>query len=392
MRILLVNETARAHTGGLNRMVVESADWLRRAGHDVALGFWDGGPSEVAAPVFSLPHTDSTAEMRAAVERVRNEFRPEVAQLHLAHNPYFLEEIAHDLPTCRFLHDQSWFCSAGDRMTGGFMPCHRPQGVSCLFWHYAQRCGGKNPLGNWQRWKRVQAQRAVKKNPAFRVQVASEFMRVGLRENGYPDEQIDVIPLFATAPQQPAAIEPGLMLAACRLVKSKGIDVLLRAVQTLPLADWRLNVAGDGPERTRLERLSEQLGLADRVKFLGELAARELDVWYARTALVVSPVLRPEPFGLIGLEAMAHGKPVIAFAGGATEEWLADGKTGIVVRHRSPAALSAAIAELLRQPQVCRSMGGQARRRWEDYRPEVFVRRMVASLERCVRVFNARVA
>lgn len=385
MRILLVNHTARPHTGGLNRMVVETCALLHAAGHEVALAYDDGGPAAVLCPVYSLPPaTVPHAMMRAAVMELVKDFRPEVLQLHTADHPFFRAEIATLAPTCRFIHDQSLFCSGGDRMTRAFAPCQRPHGLACLMWHHAQGCGGKNPLGNLERWRRVQGWSAMKAAGALRWQVASEFMRRGLLENGYAAERIDVLPLFALPTTVPSAPEPGLLLVASRLVKGKGVQVLLESLGMLRGLAWRLVVAGTGPQLGELRAKAARLGLAERVEFVGELAPRELDAWYARASVVVSPVVRPEPFGLVGIEAMARGRPVVAFAGGATEEWLADGETGLVVREHTAAALAGALGRMLGEAALRERCGRDALVRSRAFAPERFVEGLVASFRRCV--------
>src|SRR5206468_2677875 len=92
-------------------------------------------------------------------------------------------------------------------------------------------CGGKSPVGNWQRWMKVQHRQSLRQIPHLRIQVASEFMKQGLLENGYAEEQIDVIPLFAKRPRAILESEPGLMLVASRLVKGKGVEFLISALQ-----------------------------------------------------------------------------------------------------------------------------------------------------------------
>lgn len=310
--------------------------------------------------------------MRAAFGRLVKDFRPEVLQLHTADHPFFRAEIAALAPTCRFIHDQSLFCSGGDRMTRAFAPCQRPHGLACLAWHYAQGCGGKNPLGNLERWRRVQGWCEMKTAGGLRLQVASAFMRRGLLENGYAAERIDVLPLFALPPTVASAPEPGLLLVASRLVRGKGVQVLLESLGMLREVAWRLVVAGTGPQLGELRATVTRQGLTDRVEFVGELLPRELDAWYARASVVVSPVVRPEPFGLVGVEAMARGKPVVAFAGGATEEWLADGETGLVVREHTAGALAGAIGRMLRD--ALRERCGQgALERSRAFAPERFV-------------------
>ncbi len=385
MRILLVNHTARPHTGGLNRMVVETCALLHAAGHDVALAYDDGGPAAVPCPVFSLPPaTVPHPEMRSAVGRLLKEFRPEVLQLHTADHPFFRAEIAALAPTCRFIHDQSLFCSGGDRMTRSFAPCQRPHGLACLAWHYAQGCSGKHPLGNLSRWRRVQGWCEMKTATALRLQVASEFMRRGLLENDYAAGRIDVLPLFAVPPTVASAPEPGLLLVASRLVKGKGVQVLIESLGTMRDSAWRLVVAGTGPQLGGLRAAVTRLGLTERVEFVGELLPRDLDAWYARACVVVSPVVRPEPFGLVGIEAMARGKPVVAFAGGATEEWLVDGETGLAVREPTAAALGAALRRILGDAPLRERCGRNALVRSQAFAPERFVESLLASFRRCV--------
>jgi glycosyltransferase involved in cell wall biosynthesis len=390
MRILMVNETGRVHTGGINRVAVETCRWLRAAGHEVAVAYWREDEPELVPPLFKLPDTASLAPMRAAMLEVAKQFNPDVVQLHQGDNPYFLHAIAADLPVCRYIHDQSWFCSGGDRMARDFTPCHRPHGVGCLPLHYLQGCGGRHPVGNWRRWQLIQQTQMAKENPRFRWQVASEFMRRGMLENGYRAEQVDLVRLAAETPKINAAIEPGLLLVASRLVRSKGVDYLLRAVARLRGSDWRLVVAGAGPEQESLLALRNSLGLQSQVEFVGELSPVELEPWFARCSVLVTPTLRPEPFGLVGVEAMAHGKPVVAFPGGATDEWLVDGETGLLARSRTPDALADALATLLRQPELGLRLGVQARQRWEQYRPDVFVNQVVQSFERCLNDFEKR--
>lgn len=94
------------------------------------------------------------------------------------------------------------------------------------------------------------------------------------------------------------------------------------------------------------------------------------------------PVLREEPFGLIGTEALAHGKPIVAFAGGAVDEWFWPGETGIKVESKTAAALAGALRELLVDPDRCAAMGDAARRRYPRFTLDAYLDRLLDSLER----------
>src|SRR4029453_3562220 len=117
MRILLANESARAHRGGVNRMVVESCEWLQQDGHTVALAYFDAGPREVSCRTYQWPNTPNASEIARAVDKVLSDFQPDIIQLHHdAQPPLFPNALADHVPTCRFIHDQSWFCSSDNRM------------------------------------------------------------------------------------------------------------------------------------------------------------------------------------------------------------------------------------------------------------------------------------
>lgn len=381
MRILLVNESARCHTGGAHRVVVETLGLLADAGHETALAYSDGQASEVACPVYRFSSAAGDSLLRARWEEILRDFRPDIVQVHLTDHPFFLHAAGQMVPLVRFLHDQSWFCSAGDRMVNGYAPCHRAHGAACLWHHYVSGCGGRNPAGNWQRWQRVARNIGQGRGQIF--QVASEFMASGLVENGIPRAAIQVIPLYARPPVVQAPTLPGRMVVASRLVPAKGVHIVIAAMAELKDVNCSLVVAGDGPERSRLEAMVAQLKLGDSITFLGEVSPQRVDAELAAAELVVSPTLRPEPFGLIGPEAMAHGKAIVAFDGGATSEWLQNGVNGTMLSSRTAPAMVAALKVLFANRELTRSLGQRGQQLWrEKFSSQSYWQRLIDSFER----------
>lgn len=388
MRILLIGERADHHNGGANRVVVETLGHLASAGHAVGLvRHHPEGPVEPGRH-FRL----TTGDEREWDEIYRN-FRPEVVQVHHLDRPQILGSLRRRAPVCVFFHDQTWICPSGDRLLRGLKPCHRRFSGFCLAHNYLSGCGGWNPRGNVFRWRRTQALDVVRRLPGFPIQVASQFMRRGLEENAYEASRIDVVPLFATPPSEEASpnVESGLVLLPSRLVLSKGVHLAIQAMGELKSLRWRLVIAGGGSSRGALEGLARRLGLSSRVDFLGEIGPQELSRWYGRTQLVLFPVLRAEPFGLVGVEALAHGKPIVAIEGGAVDEWLFPGETGLAVRERTPLAFAGAVRELLLDAERCATMGKNARRRFALFRPEAYVERLVLSFERTRAAWRAQI-
>ncbi len=153
-----------------------------------------------------------------------------------------------------------------------------------------------------------------------------------------------------------------VVLFVGRLVPYKGANVLLEAAKGI---DADLMLVGDGPERSALERQTAALGLTDRVKFLGNVRNDELCRLYDACDLFVLPsITRQEAFGLVQIEAMARGKPVISTELGTGVSWVNQhGETGLVVPPGDVAALRAAIQELLADPAKRAALGAAGARR-----------------------------
>ena len=179
---------------------------------------------------------------------------------------------------------------------------------------------------------------------------------------------------FAAAANGGSAAANGMMLGFVgRLVDQKGCDVLIEAMPKVLAQhpEIRLRVVGDGPDRPRLEALTHRLDLARAVDFVGyrpTSAALLADV-----DIVVVPS-RYEPFGIVAVEAMASGRPVVASAVGGLSEIVADGQTGLLVPPGDPDRLAAALTRLLDHPEVRETMASASRRRVaEKFSPEVSI-------------------
>ncbi len=150
------------------------------------------------------------------------------------------------------------------------------------------------------------------------------------------------------------------LVAIGRLSEEKGFATLLNALRQLPpAADWSLDIIGEGPLRGDLERRAAELGLRS-IRFLGGLSPARVRERLAASDLLVMPSWR-EGFGVVALEGMAAGLPVVGTAVGALPEIVAPGVTGLLVPPAEPASLSAALAELIADPNRRRAMGAAGR-------------------------------
>ena len=166
-----------------------------------------------------------------------------------------------------------------------------------------------------------------------------------------------------------------MVLAVGRLSREKGFDLLIRAFSGLmrEFAEWRLVIIGDGPERSSLLRLSEQLGLAGRVDLMAP--EKNIESWMARAGIVVQPS-RFEGFPNVVLEAMGMGAAVIsANCRSGPAEIIKDGVNGRLVPVEDVAELTRVMSELLRHPEERARLGREARRVRQDFRQDLVMKK-----------------
>jgi D-inositol-3-phosphate glycosyltransferase len=191
---------------------------------------------------------------------------------------------------------------------------------------------------------------------------------------GVPPWQISVVPcgvdVEAFSPDGPVARRNGRprLLALGRLVERKGVATAIAALAGLPEAE--LVVAG-GPDPAGLESdpgyqalraAADRHGVADRVVFTGGVARADVPA-LIRSADAVVCVPWYEPFGIVPLEAMACGVPVVASAVGGMLDTVVDGGTGVLVPPRRPGRVAAALDDLLASPERRARMGTAGVRR-----------------------------
>lgn len=219
------------------------------------------------------------------------------------------------------------------------------------------------------------------------VTACSRFVLDELADGGLARRaDAEVIPNGVNPGEFDRGAQGGYILAAGRLVEQKGLDTLLRAYAAAcpELGGRRLVLAGDGPERARLEGLADLLGLNGDVSFLGSVG-RERVAELLRGADLFAFPSRYEAFGVVLLEAMAAGVPVVAARAGGIPEFAVDGENALLVPPDDERALAGALTRLVHDDDLARRLvaGGRAqaeRHSWKTIatRYEEVYRRVLA--------------
>jgi glycosyltransferase involved in cell wall biosynthesis len=212
------------------------------------------------------------------------------------------------------------------------------------------------PILHWV-WRRAGA---VVANSRGLAELAKEFDH---------QVEIDIIPngVEVSELQWPEKREwdPPRMVFAGRLVYQKGLDILVQALGGLTSFPWELKLVGDGPHRPVLESLSSDLGIADRIEFLGWLDQEAVAHQYQEANMFVFPS-RHEGMPNAVLEAMASGLPVIATNIAGNDELVHPEVNGFLVPPEDHLALRDALEIMLLAPQRRMEMGAEARKLVED--------------------------
>lgn len=289
------------------------------------------------------PSVDARQRVHAAIEA----FTPDAIAVHGCLDSGVLRAARAASRVIVHLHDHRAFCPNGDRLypQGGGI-CGVRMGGACAFHALVHGCA-YGPRGRTLQLIKRRNKVRFHIAHAQRVIVMSHYMAMLARQNGCHPQRLVIIdpPLPPGAfGQIPQGVPPsdGVLFVG-RVVPQKGLRSLVRALARIaPARRPALTVAGDGPELSRA--LDEAKTRGVRISLLGSLDASGVRHAMDHARIVAVPSLWAEPFGLVGIEAFARGRPVVAFSSGAIKEWLGTG--GELVRRGDEAALAHAIEKL----------------------------------------------
>ena len=344
-----------SRNGGVSTHVQASAAALARHGlavHVLAAEIDRDG----AAPGVSVHHSPELLSSHIAMDvrlGAAISSPPDLVHLHQVDDPELVAALRERAPVVISAHGYT-ACTSGVYYFRPGQECTRSHGLACVpnltlrgCWH------SRDPRPLPKAYRRATRGLEALRQADLAVAYSSAVER-HLAANGITRRR--VLPLFSTMQARSASPEATRrrVVFAGRIVAAKGVDTLIRAARDV---DGEFVLCGDGWQLPAMRGLAARLGVQARIDFRGWLAAEELAQELADASIVVVPSRWPEPFGLVGIEAMAAGRPVIASATGGIGDWLQDGVSGLSVPPGDAAALARALNELLGDPERQRAMG-----------------------------------
>ena len=380
MRVLQVHNRYRLRGG--EEAVVENTDAVLKR-HDIHARLFekssDAISAGVAAKIGAVFSAIYSPRSRREMSRLLADFRPHVVHVHnlypLLSPSVLLACRDAEVPVVMTVHNYRLMCPIAVHFRDG---------------HICEDClGGREWMCflNDCRDNRVESAAYAMRNWTVRTLglykkhvtsflAISGFLKERLVEAGYPDERVRVVPNMIGVPSVPANAAEGKYAGfAGRASAEKGIDVLVAAANETP--EVPVAIAGHGPLLPRFQESAPE-----NVTFPGMLSREQISDFYRGARFLVVPSVWHETFGLVAVEAMSHGVPVIASKIGGLQEIVRDGETGLTFEPGNAHDLAEKMRALWAGPERCRSLGEAARKRVEThYSEDVYVTNLMSAYE-----------
>lgn len=348
-----------ARDGGVAAHVTASAKLLAQRGIEVDVMAAQVDPSVRACGVnvIHIPHLfDARAPMTVRLGGP-GFGRADVVHVHQVDDPEIVAALGERAPVAVSAHGYT-ACTSGVYYFRPGKECTRAHGPGCALNLAARGCAHtRHPRTLPLKYRQAGRGAAALARADLVIAYSSSVDR-HLAANGLARRKL--VPLFTTM-----AVKRGTghaarrrVVFAGRVAAAKGVDVLIRAARDV---EAEFIICGDGWRLPAMRRLARRLGVERRVEFRGWLDGGRLAQELADASLVAIPSRWPEPFGLVGIEALAAGRPVVASNTGGIPDWLEHGVTGLCVPPGDAAALAEALDELLADTERQRKMGAAGR-------------------------------
>lgn len=388
MKVLHIHHLYRPFGGG-ERYLLDLCDILEERGHRTTV---------VSSKHSENYHRENRKEffidrsfglrtgykMLGMVKDIVRRENPDILHLHetfVFMSPFIIRRLINLKPAVQTIHTSFFFCPKDTKILPNGEFCYDAMGSKCIMNGCLREVNLRLAFNkSWRNWVTRKVDKVI---------VPSRYLKEEAIRNGIPAKKLEVIPHFTGKNIHGEYVEPekDSILFAGRTDPIKGISELLKSLSLIRERTWKAYIIGLGDGLQKYEKMAHDLGIKEKVVFLGNLDYADLDEYYQKASVVIFPSMSPESFGLVGIEAMSFGRPVVSFDVGGPREWLIDGKTGFLVNRGDVKGLSLRIAQLLGDAFMAKRMGLEGQRRVnERYRKETHLKRLLTIYEEVIQM------
>lgn len=332
-----------------------------------------------------LSYISKSLSAKKTLHKIILKEKPDLIHIHNIQNPFTIAEAIKMAPTVRSNHDPRLYCFTDWRLLPVSKDiCPYPLGYRCI----TEGCIGKELLKF-----SINGKKAIPRYASYllhrkinKLILESQAMITCALQNGYRKEQIELLPNFTTTYELNEVMErnkrfnqpdKNVIVFVGRASYEKGIEYLLQAVYLLKIP-FNLYLVTGGPEVVNIYEKVKELKLEDKVEILGPLSYEKTRDYYNMADLIVVPSVWIESFCLVGIEAMANAKPVVAFKTGGIPDWLVDGETGFLAELKNVNDLAEKMKRLLTDKKLANKYGLKGYERVkEKYSKDVYLPKLM---------------
>jgi glycosyltransferase involved in cell wall biosynthesis len=393
MKILHVNEHSLIK-GGAEAYLFDTIKHLEKRGHTCYLAHAKDEPNiDISSIILPSIGQASATNLEKEIKSLKGfveKNNPDIIHIHSIWNIEFIKECLNLKPCLMTSHDYRWLCP--DSKFYWKYPqcsCDRTPGWACAASSLKNKCLTLRPNLMVRHIQRINKFKQL--SPKIRAIItASQYVANRYKKASYPVSKTHVIPYYCSfAPlKRPRPLPKQKCISIIgRTADYKGIDYFLSALGNLP-NDVSGCVMGDFGAKKEKDILQKAISANcdKRIKLESWSDRNGVSRLLNKTSILIFPSIWPEPFGIIGLEAMSFGVPVIGSEIGGIPDWLKNGITGYLCKPKSAEEIASFANKILNDPSLMSSMGraGQESIR-KKYLPELHMKKLEHVYASCLK-------
>lgn len=370
MRILHLNDKVE-NKGGVENYISSLCDGSKEFG---IFSFWMGYYNHnnvvkiKCAGNIGLIFEGNSKDSIEYILSFYKEKKIDIIHIHSISNPYLISKLLEIGPVVRTMHEPRMFCPGqGKFWKKSESICNVKFGLKCFIYAYSKKCCNRNPRRLIKAYKNTQFEINVNDRYKF-VHVGSDYMKNEAVKAGFSNNNIKILPFFTKKINEKNIRDASndkiiSLLFIGRLSITKGVHYAINSVVDIIKKGYkvRFDIIGSGHDENYFKSKVPSK-YKSNIIFHGWKNKNYINKLLSNSYLLLFPSIYPEAFGISGIEAMMHGKPVVGFNVGGVSSWLFHDRTGFLVKPKDTEGLTKSIISLIKDTKKYRNFSINSRK------------------------------